>query len=109
MAWVEFPVVRQASFVPFFTVPSILRTCSISLTFLPSLALVEDPEVDINSDAWAEYDYRCQPPQEDLMDDPTYKDGFYMGCCYNRPYDPGCVVSRHKPKVDPLGNKRVRR
>ena len=80
-----------------------------SICLLYSLALVAGPELDLRSKAWDYHDYRVDGHAEDLVDDPTYKDGFIMSCCYKRPYESGCVVSRHKPKVNTVGNKRARR
>jgi hypothetical protein len=77
-----------------------------------TLVLVGKQKVDYNSKAWDEYDYRDQPDQEDpiLMNDPAYEDGYYMSCCYQRPYEDGCVVSRHKPIVkNPQGLKKRKR
>ena len=90
--------------------PVLFRVFNISSLCLPnSLALVAGPELDLRSKAWDYHDYRVDGHAEDLVDDPTYKDGFIMSCCYKRPYESGCVVSRHKPKVNTVGNKRVRR
>ena len=66
--------------------------------------------MDSSSETWCgEHDYRVHGVPEELVDDPTWKDGFMVPCCYKKPYESGCVVSRHKPKVDTVGNKRVRR
>jgi hypothetical protein len=74
------------------------------------LALVARPEVDSSSKTWCgEHDYRVHGVPEELVDDPTWKDGFMVPCCYKEPYESGCVVSRHEPKVNTVGNKRVRR
>jgi hypothetical protein len=67
-------------------------------------------EVDDSDDFWADHDSNVGGDPEDLMDDPNYEDGFIMSCCDKRPYEPGCVISRHKPSFDSQGPaQRVRR
>jgi hypothetical protein len=75
----------------------------------PRPCLVEQ-EVDEESDVWADHDPRCHgdPNHPSLMNDPTYADGYIMGCCEKAPYEPGCVVSRHEPKVNTPLAKKVR-
>jgi hypothetical protein len=85
-----------------------LRAGEICLPFF--FALAAEPEVDDESDTWDDHDPRCHGEPEDLTDDPTYQDGYIMPCCDKRPYEDGCVISRHKPNVDLQGlAKRVRR
>jgi hypothetical protein len=81
---------------------------SILLTSVLLFALLAEPEVDDESATWEDHDPDCHGDPEDLMDDPTYEDGYIMGCCDKRMNASGCVVSRHKPKVDALGSKRMK-
>jgi hypothetical protein len=78
--------------------------------YLPSfsLALAAEPYVDVDSTTWDDHDPEVFGDPEDLMDGPTYEDGCLMNCCDKRPNESGCVISRHKPKVDSLGYKRIK-
>lgn len=85
---------------------------AIAYLFTSCLLLVEQ-EVDEESDFWADHDPDCHgdPLDDSLMNDPVYADGYIMGCCGKPPYEPGCVVSWHKPSVNPSQelSKRARR
>lgn len=63
--------------------------------------LTGDLEVDSDSGTWTDHDPNCHGDPLDLrlMKDPVFEDGYMMSCCDRRPYEPGCVISRHKPKV----------
>jgi hypothetical protein len=73
--------------------------------FGPSLTLLEnmtgDLEVDDDSGTWTDHDPNCHGDPLDLrlMKDPVYEDGYMMSCCDRRPYELGCIISRHKPEV----------
>ena len=60
-----------------------------------------ESEVDDDSGTWTDHDPDCHGDPMDLrlMNDPVYEDGYVRSCCDRRPYEPGCVISRHKTKV----------
>lgn len=60
-----------------------------------------DREVDDESETWIDHDPDCHGDPSDLrlMSDPVYEDGYIMSCCDRRPYELGCVISRHKPEI----------
>lgn len=62
---------------------------------------IGDREVDDESETWIDHDPDCHGDPLDLrlMDDPVHEDGYIMSCCDRRPYELGCVISRHKPKI----------
>lgn len=64
--------------------------------------------VDDASDTWCDHDDECHgdPYSRDLMEDETFEDGYVMSCCKRRPYEGGCVVSRHQEMAEPA--KRAR-
>jgi hypothetical protein len=57
--------------------------------------------VDDESGTWIDHDPDCHGDPLDLrlMSDPVYEDGYMVSCCDRRPYELGCVISRHKPKI----------
>jgi hypothetical protein len=63
--------------------------------------MIGELEVDDESGTWIDHDLDCHGDPLDLrlMNDPVYKDGYMMSCCGRRPYELGCVISRHKPEV----------
>ncbi|KAF2717534.1 hypothetical protein K431DRAFT_288492 [Polychaeton citri CBS 116435] len=69
-----------------------------------------EQEVDDESDVWADHDPDCHgdPSDPSLMEDPTYADGYIMSCCEKAPYQPGCVISRHKPNTNSQQAKKAK-
>ena len=96
----KFPMINHR-----YTPPRVPPAFAYLTLFSPYLA---EPEVDTDSTTWDDHDPNVFGEPEDLVDDSTYEDGFVVSCCDKRPYQSGCVVSRHKPKVDSLGHKKVK-
>jgi hypothetical protein len=64
------------------------------------LTIIAQQVVGYKSGAWDDHDPDCHgdPWELRLMKDPVYEDDYKMSCCGRRPYQSGCVVSRHKAK-----------
>ena len=73
-------------------------------------ALLGEQEVNETNVVWAGYDPERDGAKlgDSLTNNDDYADGYVMKCCERRPYEPGCVISRHKP-VDPERPRKVKR
>ncbi|WPH03746.1 Hypothetical protein R9X50_00662900 [Acrodontium crateriforme] len=63
-----------------------------------------DGEIDVDdeSSVWDDYDdYNPDPSSSEVMNDPGFKEGYIMSCCEKRPYEKGCVKSKHEAKDQP--------
>jgi hypothetical protein len=82
----------------------------LTTAYTPRFLQVEQ-EVDDDSDVWDDHDpaRHGDPLDPSLMEDPDYEDGYYMTCCNRRPYQPGCVVSRHKARAEAKKVVRIKR
>jgi hypothetical protein len=65
------------------------------------LSLTAGQVVDRESEIWGAHDSirHGDPLDPRLMQDPVYWDGYVMECCSKRPYEQGCIISRHKPRA----------
>jgi hypothetical protein len=86
--------------------------CVLVVVRLPfnSPCLLGEQEVDEDSKVWASYNPERDGEKlgDSLVNNDFYADGYVMKCCERRPYEPGCVISRHKP-FDPERPKKVKR
>jgi hypothetical protein len=67
---------------------------------MPSNGNLGVKEVNYDSDFWADHDVDCDGPYESFEDDSDFQEGFYWSCCDNVGDHEGCMITKHKTKVN---------
>lgn len=81
------------------------RTLSLCMVLTSEIG---EKEVDDNSDTWADHDPDCHgdPYDSDLMNDPTFEDGYMWSCCEKYGGEEGCKQTKHKTAGQPRKKSR---
>jgi hypothetical protein len=55
---------------------------------------------DYDAEFWADHDVNCHGPYESFEDDSDFQEGFTWQCCETTGDNEGCMITKHKTKVN---------